>query len=133
MPDARGDRPALHGSRLTTPWAELPETVREVDPLRLGRASRSACAYDDGLRAYEVKKPFEGVIPNLERRYKETESAWVREEIGRYMSETPCEACDGNRLKPEALAVKIAGADIGEATASRCATRTTGSARSPRS
>ena len=74
-------------------------------------------AYDDGLRAYEVKKPFEGVMPNLERRYKETESDWAREEISRYMSETPCAACGGQRLKPEALAVKIAGFDIGEATA----------------
>ena len=74
-------------------------------------------AYDDGLRAYEVKKPFEGVVPNLERRYKETESDWAREEISRYMSETPCAACGGKRLKPEALAVKIAGFDIGEATA----------------
>ena len=73
-------------------------------------------AYDDGLRAYEVKKPFEGVITNLERRYKETESDWAREEIGRYMSETPCAACKGKRLKPEALAVKIAGSDIGDAT-----------------
>ena len=74
-------------------------------------------AYDDGLRAYEVKKPFEGVIPNLERRYKETESDWAREEIGRFMGETPCAACGGKRLKPEALAVKIAGSDIGDATA----------------
>ena len=73
-------------------------------------------AYDDGLRAYEVKKPFEGVIPNLERRYKETESDWAREEIGRFMGETPCAACGGKRLKPEALAVKIAGFDIGDAT-----------------
>src|SRR5215212_9314581 len=99
-----------------TPWAELPAKVREVilygsgnEPIRF--------AYDDGLRAYEVKKPFEGVIPNLERRYKETESDWAREEIGRFMSETPCEACGGKRLKPEALAVKIAGSDIGDATA----------------
>ena len=73
-------------------------------------------AYDDGLRAYEVKKPFEGVITNLERRYKETESDWARDEIGRYMSETPCGACKGKRLKPEALAVKIAAFDIGDAT-----------------
>ena len=74
-------------------------------------------AYDDGLRAYEVKKPFEGVITNLERRYKETESDWAREEIARFMAETPCAACGGKRLKPEALAVKIAGSDIGDVTA----------------
>jgi excinuclease ABC subunit A len=101
---------------MTKPWAELPEKIREVilygsdgDAIRM--------SYDDGLRAYEVRKPFEGVIPNLERRYKETESDWAREEIGRFMGETPCEACGGKRLKPEALAVKIAGSDIGDATA----------------
>jgi excinuclease ABC subunit A len=71
-------------------------------------------AYNDGLRAYEVKKPFEGVITNMERRWKETESDWAREEIGRFMSETPCKACDGFRLKPEALAVKIDMRHIGE-------------------
>ena len=71
-------------------------------------------AYDDGLRAYEVSKPFEGVVANLERRYKETESEWSREEIQRYMTATPCEACHGYRLKPEALAVKIDGQHIGE-------------------
>ena len=71
-------------------------------------------AYDDGLRAYEVNKPFEGVVTNLERRYKETESEWSREEIERYMTATPCEACHGFRLKPEALAVKIDGQHIGE-------------------
>ena len=71
-------------------------------------------SYDDGLRAYEVRKPFEGVIKNLERRHKETESEWSREEIERYMTATPCEACHGYRLKPEALAVKIDGKHIGE-------------------
>ena len=71
-------------------------------------------AYDDGLRSYEVKKPFEGVVANLERRYRETESEWSREEIQRYMTATPCEACHGFRLKPEALAVKIDGQHIGE-------------------
>ncbi|MBB4039665.1 excinuclease ABC subunit A [Microvirga flocculans] len=101
---------------MTKPWEELPEKVREVILYGSdGEAIRMA--YDDGLRAYEVRKPFEGVIPNLERRYKETESDWAREEIGRFMSETPCDACGGKRLKPEALAVKIAGSDIGDATA----------------
>ncbi len=71
-------------------------------------------AYNDGLRAYEVRKPFEGVITNMERRWKETESAWAREEIGRFMSETPCKACQGFRLKPEALAVKLDMHHIGE-------------------
>jgi excinuclease ABC subunit A len=101
---------------MTKPWTELPENVRETI-LYGSDGENIRMAYDDGLRAYEVKKPFEGVIPNLERRYKETESDWAREEIGRFMSETPCESCGGKRLKPEALAVKIAGSDIGDATA----------------
>jgi len=101
---------------MTKPWEELPEKVREVI-LYGSDGENIRMAYDDGMRAYEVRKPFEGVIPNLERRYKETESDWAREEIGRFMSETPCESCGGKRLKPEALAVKIAGSDIGDATA----------------
>ncbi|MHA6642036.1 excinuclease ABC subunit UvrA [Mesorhizobium sp. A623] len=72
--------------------------------------------YDDGLRSYKTTKTFEGVIPNLERRWKETESAWMREEIERFMAATPCPACKGYRLKPEALAVKIGGKHIGEVT-----------------
>jgi excinuclease ABC subunit A len=101
---------------MTKPWVELPAKVR--DAILYGSGTEAIrFAYDDGLRAYEVKKPFEGVVPNLERRYKETESDWAREEIGRFMSETPCVACGGKRLKPEALAVKIARRDIGEATA----------------
>jgi excinuclease ABC subunit A len=102
-------------SSMTKPWEELPEAVREA--ILYGTDETAIrFSYDDGLRAYEVRKPFEGVIPNLERRYKETESDWSREEIGRFMGETPCEACGGKRLKPEALAVKIAGFDIGDAT-----------------
>ena len=70
--------------------------------------------YDDGMRAYQTKKPFEGVITNLERRYEETESEWAREELQKYFTDIPCEACNGFRLKPEALCVKIAGKHIGE-------------------
>ena len=66
-------------------------------------------SYEDGFRSHEVDKPFEGVIRNLERRYRETESEWSREEIARYMSATPCGVCHGARLRPEALAVKIDG------------------------
>ena len=72
--------------------------------------------YDDQARKYEVSKPFEGVLPNLERRWRETDSAWVREELGRYQSQTPCEACNGLRLKPEALAVRVGGVNIGVAS-----------------
>ena len=72
--------------------------------------------YDDGVRHYTTSKPFEGVINNIERRWRETDSAWVREELARYQSEQPCEACNGYRLKPQALAVKIAGLHIGQVT-----------------
>ncbi len=72
---------------------------------------KTACA------SYEVNKPFEGVIRNLERRYRETDSEWAREEIVRYMTATPCGVCKGDRLRPEALAVKIDGRHIGEVTA----------------
>jgi excinuclease ABC subunit A len=100
----------------TTKWKDLPEKVRNT--ILHGSGSESIrMAYDDGLRAYEVRKPFEGVVPNLERRFKETESDWAREEISRFMGESPCVACGGKRLKPEALAVKIAGSDIADATA----------------
>lgn len=101
------------GFSMTKPWSELPQQAR--DAILFGTGTEAVrMAYNDGLRAYEVKKPFEGVITNMERRWKETESDWAREEIGRFMSETPCAACEGYRLKPEALAVKIAGAHIGE-------------------
>jgi excinuclease ABC subunit A len=99
--------------RLDTPWAELPAKARDV--ILNGSGNEEVrMAYEDGLRSYEVKKPFEGVVVNLERRYRETESEWSREEILRYMSATPCAACHGYRLKPEALAVKIDGQHIGE-------------------
>lgn len=101
------------GFSTTKPWSELPQSAR--DAILFGTGTEPVrMAYNDGLRAYEVKKPFEGVITNMERRWKETESDWAREEIGRFMSETPCAACNGFRLKPEALAVKIDMRHIGE-------------------
>jgi excinuclease ABC subunit A len=99
--------------RLDAPWSSLSEKARETI-LNGSGAEEVRFSYDDGLRSYEVKKPFEGVVKNLERRYRETESEWSREEIERYMTATPCEACQGFRLKPEALAVKIDGKHIGE-------------------
>ena len=81
--------------------------------LRLGRRE-GEFRYDEGGRVYEIARPFEGVIPNLERRYRETDSAWVREEFERYRNDRPCGTCHGYRLKPEALAVKIAGNHVGE-------------------
>jgi excinuclease ABC subunit A len=101
------------GFSLTKPWTDLPESARSIILFGSGKES-VRFSYDDGLRSYEVNKPFEGVITNLERRFKETDSDWAREEIGRFMSETPCHACNGYRLKPEALAVKVAGRHIGE-------------------
>ena len=99
--------------KVTVPWKELPKKARDVILYGSGEEAVTI-SYDDGMRAYETKKPFEGVITNLERRWRETESEWAREEIGKYFSATPCEACAGMRLKPEALAVKIAGLHIGQ-------------------
>ena len=72
--------------------------------------------YDDGTRSYTTTKPFEGVVHNIERRWRETESSWVRDELSRYQSDHPCEACQGYRLKPQALAVKLADTHIGAVT-----------------
>ena len=73
--------------------------------------------YDDGLRSYRTKKPFEGLIPNLARRYRETDSNWVREELDKFRANHPCDVCHGKRLKPESLAVKINGNDISDIAA----------------
>jgi excinuclease ABC subunit A len=99
-----------------TPWRDLPEKMQQT--ILYGSGSEAIkMTYDDGLRQYSTERPFEGVLPNMERRYRETDSAWVREELGRYQAARKCEVCDGARLKPEALAVKIAGRSISEATA----------------
>ena len=101
--------------RTTTPWQDLSAEVRHA--LLHGTGTEPVTLrYKDGLRAYEVKKPFEGVVANLERRYRETDNAWVREDLSRYQAEKPCVACQGFRLKPEALSVKIAGCHIGDAS-----------------
>ena len=98
---------------VTTPWRELDRKVR--DAILFGTGSEPvAMAYSDGLRNYETNKAFEGVIPNLDRRWRETDSAWVKEELGRFQSSKHCEACNGFRLKPEALAVKVGKLHIGE-------------------
>jgi excinuclease ABC subunit A len=70
----------------------------------------------DGRKEYTVRKPFEGVIGNLNRRMLQTDSAWMREELGKFQTSQPCETCHGARLKPEALSVKIAGTNISEPT-----------------
>ncbi|WP_096785616.1 excinuclease ABC subunit UvrA [Rhodobacter sp. CZR27] len=94
-------------------WKDLPETVREVF-LRGSGDEEISFRYDEGARIYTVSRTFEGVIPNMERRYRETDSAWVREEFERYQNSRPCHTCGGYRLKPEALAVKIGGLHIGQ-------------------
>jgi excinuclease ABC subunit A len=99
--------------KMNTPWEALPETVRQAILYGTGKEIVEL-TYKDAARAYSVKKPFEGVIKNLERRIRETDSAWVREELSRYQSERPCAVCHGARLKPEALAVKIAGKNLAE-------------------
>lgn len=96
-----------YGFKLTSKWSDLTKKARNA--ILFGTDEEEVrFSYDDGSRSYTVRKPFEGVFNNLERRWKETDSDWAREEIGRFMSETPCSACNGHRLKPEALAVKIA-------------------------
>jgi len=100
---------------LFTPFRDLPKAMREIilygsaeEPIRI--------AYTDGARSYVANKPYEGVVTNLERRWKETDSEWMREELTKYKSEHKCEDCGGSRLKPEALCVKVGGKHIGEIT-----------------
>jgi excinuclease ABC subunit A len=101
---------------LTVPWEDLSKKVRNLILYGSGE-EEIKFVYDDGMRRYEVKKTFEGVIPNLERRFKETDSAAIREDLQRYQNDSPCDACHGYRLKPEALAVKIDGLHIGQVCA----------------
>jgi len=99
--------------RLDAPFAELPEKAKEV--ILYGSGSEAVpMRFEDGLRTYTTEKPFEGVIPNMERRFRETDSSWVREELSRFQVTAPCETCHGSRLKPEALAVKIHKLHIAE-------------------
>ena len=104
---------AHFGFAMTIPWRDIPEAGRNAVLHGTGRTAIEF-TYDDGLRHHKTRKTFEGLIPNFERRWRETESEWSREEIERYFATTPCRDCAGHRLKPEALAVKIAGRHIGE-------------------
>ncbi|MFN4101945.1 MAG: excinuclease ABC subunit UvrA, partial [Pararhodobacter sp.] len=88
------------------PWRDLPDNVKTI-LLRGSDGEEIPFRYDDSGRVYSVTRVFEGVIPNMERRWRETDSAWVREEFERYQNNRPCSTCGGARLKPEALAVKI--------------------------
>ena len=96
-----------------TPWEELPAKVRDVILHGSGKTAITM-TYEDGLRSYKTTKPFEGVVPNMERRWRETDSDWVRDDLAKYQSNKACEACGGHRLKPEALAVKLDKLHISE-------------------
>jgi excinuclease ABC, A subunit len=102
------------GFKLSSRWNELSEAAQKA--ILHGTEEKIEFHYADGARSYKTVKNFEGIVPNLERRWKETDSAWAREEIERYMSAAPCPACNGFRLKPEALAVKINKLHIGQVT-----------------
>ncbi|WP_288015467.1 excinuclease ABC subunit UvrA [Blastomonas sp.] len=103
------------GFSLDTPWSELPGEVKLI--ILHGTGGKPVTLrFQDGRKSYEVKKPFEGVIGNLNRRLLQTDSAWMREELGKYQTAQPCEVCDGARLKPEARSVKIVGEDISIST-----------------
>jgi len=103
-----------YGFDLTTPFRDLPDAIRN-SVLYGSDGEAVTMRYHDGVRAYDVHKPFEGVIPNMERRWRETDSSWVRDELARFQTISTCETCGGQRLKPEALSVKIAGFNISEA------------------
>jgi excinuclease ABC subunit A len=98
---------------LDTKWKDLPKKTQNAI-LHGSGDDEIKFSYEDGVRAYDTRKPFEGVVTNIDRRYRETESEWAREELAKYFSDVPCEACHGYRLKPEALCVKIGGKHIGE-------------------
>ncbi|WP_066684671.1 excinuclease ABC subunit UvrA [Sphingomonas sp. CCH18-H6] len=103
------------GFSLDTPWRDLPGEVRLI--ILHGTGGKPVTlTFIDGRKSYDVKKPFEGVIGNLNRRMLQTESAWMREELSKYQAAHPCETCHGARLKPEALAVKVGMRDISSIT-----------------
>ncbi|WP_206238833.1 excinuclease ABC subunit UvrA [Novosphingobium terrae] len=102
-----------YGFALETPWIDLPAEAKIVILYGTGKTP-VPLTFMDGKKLYTVTKPFEGVIGNLNRRMLQTESAFMREELSKYQTAQPCEVCDGKRLKPEALAVKVAGSDIAD-------------------
>ena len=102
-----------YGFNLKAKWKDLPENVKALF-LQGSKGEEIEFRYDEGGRVYQVKRVYEGIIPNMERRYRETDSAWSREEMERYQANRACGACGGYRLKPEALAVKIARLHVGQ-------------------
>lgn len=100
--------------KLDVPWKRLKKPVQDIILYGTG-TEEVKFSYTDQSRTYKVTKPFEGIIPNLERRVRETDSPWVREEVGKYQTSVECEVCNGRRLKPEVLCIKIADQDISQA------------------
>jgi len=98
---------------MVAPWNKLPEEFRQA--LLFGTGDKPIkFTYREANHTYNHNKPFEGVIPNIERRWRTTDSDWMREELAKYQLSKPCDVCHGQRLKPEALAVKIGGKNISE-------------------
>ena len=104
-----------YGFSLDEKWYKLPKKIKDII-LCGSDDDEIKFSYDDGYEKYSHKKTFEGVINNLERRYLETDSDWKREEISQYQSDTNCEKCNGQRLKEEALCVKINNLNISQVT-----------------
>jgi len=102
-----------YGVSMNVSWKDLPAAVKKVF-LHGSGDQEIKFRYDDGGRVYQVTRGFEGVIPNMQRRYRETDSSWVREEFENYQNNQPCGSCNGFRLRAEALAVKIAKLHVGE-------------------
>ena len=103
---------SFYGFDPNSNWDDLPQNIRKI-MLYGSEGEEIKFRYDEGGRVYQVSKSFEGVIPNMERRYRETDSSWIREEFERYQNNRACGYCNGFRLKPEALAVKIGEEHIG--------------------
>ncbi|MEX1036871.1 MAG: excinuclease ABC subunit UvrA [Sneathiella sp.] len=102
-----------YGFTTTEPWEEIDEEARKAILFGTGE-TKIQITFDDGLRTYKTNKQFEGVIPNIERRWRETDSSWVREDLEKYQDKTNCSKCGGHRLKEESLAIRINNLHIGE-------------------
>ncbi|MCF8466814.1 MAG: hypothetical protein K9G33_05385, partial [Sneathiella sp.] len=102
-----------YGFTTTEPWEEIREEAQKAILYGTGE-DKIQITFDDGLRTYKTNKPFEGVIPNIERRWRETDSSWIREDLEKYQDKTNCSKCGGYRLKEESLAIRINHLHIGE-------------------
>jgi excinuclease ABC subunit A len=105
-----------YGFDINTPFGRLPERIRQILLYGSGK-EQVRFFYDQGERRHYFEKPFEGIIPNLERRYRESDSDRVRENLERFMNVMPCPTCQGARLRPESLFVRVGGSNIQEVCA----------------